>query len=946
MDKCRYKTLLRDSAKLISNSQYTNKNTAYLPLDVYTCYDVFYRPTITMSGASKLSKYNKYSFSGSPYTTLNMLPTGPTGDTNNSVWNVTKSAATLEYYIPHSFATGYTGKFRSSVYKWDDRTKGFVYPPVHQRLFGAFPKTPNLACSATTTSSTYSVFFSISGVSESGEIPYLSKPSFYWWGKSPARTSSDSTTGSISSVGTISAADGSRTPGTYTLGAADYSTSSAGVNATFTVVVDSVGGANGGVLTTANVGAADPLRAAATYAIGASDYTTELAGNSATFSIVVDGTGAATVTITAPGKDFVLNETITVPDANLGSGGAAALTFEAATIAGITITNGGEDFVVTEVVNVPDANLGGGGAANLTFNAATVHGCCLLQHDDFSTGGTLSNYLTNVKISTGGTLQNFGATGDTFYFGGDKPPSTGILSYNAKFTTANKNGHILPIPNPTTGALNLLNEGVTGNAGYWEKDQCYMSGMTYDFAIGAGNGTLSGGPQFVSATTDYHGYYTGFATGNVYVYSACCQHKLVDQVLPSALASERGPGYAENSNDFLVKNSFVYSGDGTTASCYLTSGLTYDTLIDNPNDKGYEGLISTIYKNNLNYSGTDYTFIAVTDPGTPLILNPQNSKQPYDATSLGIATGMTDTGIGFNMTDKIELIVEDLPVVTSGQSEYYLSQEPVGDISLTLNGVALLKDIEYIKDQRKVSIIVDKTVSNSVNIKTSDRIVVAYIKGSTVDGFVSETDTVPTTVVSGNTAIDNNYNTFNYNTGSTSYEYYTNQQILNSNDLSNTIVLLNGVRLIPNEEYWKSSTNIRRIIFNENIRLVAGDIVNVFYITDLTGINSQSLSTPYKSITWGVTPVPKTSAGYFEIQVTNSADTKFDEATTWTTIIHQENKTQYNTKIGPFDTLNQRYLYRIVNYKTYVSVSGSTLTTTATSLTNKFDTFNASLKSY
>ncbi len=767
MDKCRYKTLLRDSAKLISNSQYTNQNTAYIPLDVYTCYDVFYRPTITMSGASKLSNYYRYSFSGSPYTTLNMLPTGPTASTNNSVWNVTKSAATLEYYIPRSFATGYTGKFRSSVYKWSDRQKGFVYPPVHQRLFGAFPETPNLACSATTTSSTYSVFFSISANSLGPGLDpsYLSKPSFYWWGNDITR--------------------------------------------------------------------------------------------------------------------------------GHGSGGHLAPIW-----------------------------------------------------DGFYTAGTLSNYLTGVRITTGGTIQTFGNTGETFYYDGKKAPTTDILSYTARFKTAEKNGHIIPIPNPTTGALNILNEGVTGNAGYWERDQCYMSGMTFDFAIGAGNGWLSGGPQFISATTSYSGYYTGFATGNVYVYSACCQHKLVDTVLPSALASQRGPGQPENSNDFLVKSSFVYTGDGTTASCYLTSGLTYDTLIDNPDDKGYEALVSTIYKNNLNYSGTDYTFIAVTDPAVPYILEPNNNVSPYDATNLGIATGMTDTGIGFNTTEKIELIVEDLPIITSGQSEYYLSQEPVGDVSLTLNGVVLLKDIEYIKDQRKITIMVDKTVANSVNIKTSDRIVVTYIKGSTIDGFVSETETVPTTMTSGATTTDVNYNTFNYNTGSTSYEYYTNQDIINSTDLSNTVVLLNGVRLVPNDEYYRSTTNPKRIIFNENIRLVAGEIVNVFYITNLTGINSQSLSTPYKNITWGVTPTPTTSSGYFEIQVTNSADTQFYSATTWTTITHQENMSQYNTKIGPFDTLNQKYLYRIVSYKTYVSVSGSTLTTTATSSTNKFDTFNASLKSY
>ena len=767
MDKCRYKTLLRDSAKLISNSQYANQNTAYIPLDVYTCYDVFYRPKITMSGASKLSQYNKYYFSGSPYDTQNMLPTGPTGDTSNSVWNISKSAATLEYYLPHNFASGYTGKLRSSVYKWDDAANGFVYPPVHQRIFGTFPQSVNLGCSATTTSSTYSVFFSISGNADGpGLSPsFLSKPSFYWWGNDITRAH--------------------------------------------------------------------------------------------------------------------------------GSGGHLAPIW-----------------------------------------------------DGFYTAGTLSNYLSRVAITTGGTIQSFGTTGNTFYFDGFKDATTGILAYNAKFKTANKNGHVIPIPNPTTGALNTLNEGVTNNAGYWEKDQCYMSGMTFDFAIGAGNGWLSGGPKFISATTPYSGYYTGFATGNVYVYSACCQHKVVDVVPPSELTSQRGTNSAENSNDYLVKSSFVYSGDGTTASCYLTSGLTYDTLIDNPEDKGYEGLVSTIYKNNLNYSGNDYTFIVVTDPATPYLLEPQNTITPYDATSLGIDSGMTNSGMAYNTSNKIELVVEDLPVITSGQSEYYLSQEPVGDVSLTLNGVVLLKDVEYIKDQRKVSIMVDRTVSNSVDVKTSDRIVVTYVKGSTIDGFVSETETAPTTIVSGGTLIGNNYNTFNYNTASTSYEYYTNQDIIKSTDLSNTVVLLNGVRLIPNKEYYKSATNYKRIIFNEDIRLVAGDIANIFYITNLKGMNSQSLTNPYKSITWSVTPTPRTTSGYFEIQVTNSADTKFNVAKTWTTIGYKENMSEYNTSIGPFDILNQRYLYRIINHKTYVSVSGSTLTTTAASLTNKFDTFNASLKSY
>ena len=140
MDKCRYKTLLRDSAKLISNSQYTNQNTAYIPLDVYTCYDHFSAPLFNVSGATKPNSNQIYEVNGNPYASLNMTPKGPTASTTNSVWNTSQSAATIEYYLPNSFASGYTGKFRSSVYKWDDNQNGYVYPPVHTKTFSTFPK--------------------------------------------------------------------------------------------------------------------------------------------------------------------------------------------------------------------------------------------------------------------------------------------------------------------------------------------------------------------------------------------------------------------------------------------------------------------------------------------------------------------------------------------------------------------------------------------------------------------------------------------------------------------------------------------------------------------------------------------------------------------------------------------------------------------------------------
>ena len=86
--------------------------------------------------------------------------------------------------------------------------------------------------------------------------------------------------GSIASVDSISAANGSRTAGTYT-----------------------------------NV-----------------SYSAQGSGTGATFNITVNGSGAASITITSSGKGYVVDNTITVADSQLGGGGAPSLTFDVASI--------------------------------------------------------------------------------------------------------------------------------------------------------------------------------------------------------------------------------------------------------------------------------------------------------------------------------------------------------------------------------------------------------------------------------------------------------------------------------------------------------------------------------------------------------------------------------------------------------------------------------------
>ena len=80
------------------------------------------------------------------------------------------------------------------------------------------------------------------------------------------------------------------------------------------------------------ISAADGSRTAGTYTIGTSDYSAQGSGTGATFSIVVNGSGAATVTITSTGSGYVIDNTITVTDAKLGGGGGASLTFDVSAV--------------------------------------------------------------------------------------------------------------------------------------------------------------------------------------------------------------------------------------------------------------------------------------------------------------------------------------------------------------------------------------------------------------------------------------------------------------------------------------------------------------------------------------------------------------------------------------------------------------------------------------
>jgi len=119
----------------------------------------------------------------------------------------------------------------------------------------------------------------------------------------------------------------------------------------------------GKIATVDSIGAADASRSSAgsPYTI-TTGFTTDGNGTGAEFTITVDGSGAASVVVDTVGDNYAPDETITIPDSLLGSGGAADLTFDVATITegkifSVNIDNAGQGYSANPLVIIlPNEN--------------------------------------------------------------------------------------------------------------------------------------------------------------------------------------------------------------------------------------------------------------------------------------------------------------------------------------------------------------------------------------------------------------------------------------------------------------------------------------------------------------------------------------------------------------------------------------------------------------
>lgn len=301
-----------------------------------------------------------------------------------------------------------------------------------------------------------------------------------------------------------------------------------GVEAELTAVI------GGKIATVDTIGAADVLRTAGTYDID-SGFTTDGNGTGAEFTIIVDGSGAATVTVDTVGDNYAPDETITIPDSLLGSGGAADLTFDVATITdgkifSVTINNGGAGYSANPAVIIqPDP-------ADTITTAAVI--------DTRLTNGVVSStvFVNDVKGLGYNNVPTLSLNTDAF--------RTWIGFEGVEDVLSNKNSFLTRVLNTATIVTNS----------------------------GASDGGFTAGNTFVvSETGDILGVYALDYFGQDYTITGISNNALVrvknvgaDNYPTVVEIIATGTGFQRSSFEFILRSS---NSETCTLTC--TTGYSY-----------------------------------------------------------------------------------------------------------------------------------------------------------------------------------------------------------------------------------------------------------------------------------------------------------------------------------------------------------------------------------
>jgi len=287
-----------------------------------------------------------------------------------------------------------------------------------------------------------------------------------------------------------------------------------------------------------------------------------------------------------------------------------------------------------------------------------------------------------------------------------------------------------------------------------------------------------------------------------------------------------------------------------------------------------------IYDKNL-----DYYFVAVKQAEIPNFIN--NSTNDTAANTLTQSVFLPASGI------------------------QYIPKPPnIGNFILTLNGLVLANDLDYTYSGDVVTL-------NGLTVE--DDIITFIYTSAGGPNFISDNINITTTIVSGSSN-NQGSNLAYFNTTSGKYEIYTS---VTPSELNDMIVMLNGVTLANDIDFYQSTSNTKRIILEGDI--FVGDIITIIYFPANGTVNGINTNTPI--VSWSITELPQKNNGYFSLEV--STVNTFTNFYYSGYSLYNTSAVFYSDSFIATGTVGTTLYYRVKNEKNYETLCGDIVTTIA-----------------
>lgn len=333
--------------------------------------------------------------------------------------------------------------------------------------------------------------------------------------------------------------------------------------------------------------------------------------------------------------------------------------------------------------------------------------------------------------------------------------------------------------------------------------------------------------------------------------------------------------------DYLIKGYYVYK-NCTEFANLLGLNLSTESV-----------KLSDEYR--LYNSFRDYHFVALKTADRPIIEVGDDSKG--------------DSGV-------MKINTQVLP----GGTNDFKFPESNGDVIVTLNGLTLANELDYAIVNEPV---IGDVIRLSGETYEGDVLTVTYNSSVLNDDVKFKKDVIDILEPIPEGPIDKQGDSAIYfNTTTKKYEAFTEITPLVNNEIA---VTLNGIRLGNGLDYYQSSSNPNRIIFEGEI--LEGDIINIWYNA---GIRAQGdIFNNIIIVDWRIATAPAGGDGKFYVEL--AKDKEFTNIINVVEVEYVAGQIGYDTFLGLKGNNGDKLYYRVRNRKKYVDICGAAIFTTSIS---------------